>query len=185
MEQALAEPYRAVAYADQSYPALPLSDGEARTVADLRQVTMLLRHAVSEYHPKREFLTWTGLLLLVLGACRPGGAEARRDDRSERGATVSVSAAASGVRIVNDGAEPLAFAIFERGLSQRVRFAPCVDPGPACVRLPAGQAVVVPFDQVGGYTAGARGVVVYTWRVVPDGAAGYRAADLASRTVSL
>jgi hypothetical protein len=146
---------------------------------------MLLRHTASQHPPNRETLTCAGLLLLVLGACRPGGAEAWRDDRSDMGATASARATAPGVRLLNDGPEPLAFVIFERGLSERVRFAPCVDPGPTCVRLRVGQVVVVPFGQVRGYTASSREAVVYTWRVVPNGAGAYRAVDLTSRIVAL
>ena len=92
---------------------------------------------------------------------------------------------ASGIRLVNSGREPLAFTVFERGFSERVRFAPCVDPGPTCVRLPAGQSVVVPFGQIGGYEAGAREAVAYTWQVVPDGAGGYRMTEFKSQVLRL
>jgi hypothetical protein len=57
---------------------------------------MLLRDAVSQHRPHRGTLAGTGLLLIALGACRRGGAEARRDGRFDTGATTAVRATASG-----------------------------------------------------------------------------------------
>jgi hypothetical protein len=126
------------------------------------------------------------LVLVALTACAgDGGSLEPATVADDRANGVAATRTAVGLRLVNSGAEALAFTVFERGYAALVLFAPCVDPGPTCVRLPAGQSLVVPFGQIGGYTPGAREAVVYTWRVVPNGAGGYRAEDFTSRVVAL
>jgi hypothetical protein len=122
----------------------------------------------------------------LLAAC--GGADASlavTEVPTGTATSVTVARVATGLRLTNTGSAPLAFAIMERTYAALADIAACADPGPACVRLPAGQTVSVPFTEISGYAAGAREVIVYTWRVVPNGTGGYRAADFGSLVVRL
>ena len=132
-------------------------------------------------HPRHTAI----IAYVVLAACGGDGAPPQPDGRAGADVSAAVSPTASGLRLVNTGSSPLAFAVFEREFATRSLFAPCVDPGPACVRLPAGQSVVVPLDEIAGYTPRAREAVVYTWRVVRESAGGYRSGDFTSHVVRL
>ena len=133
----------------------------------------------------RARLHGAALAVVVAAACSGDGMMPEPDDQADPATSVTATATSSGVRLANPGSEPLAYAVFEREFSTRSLFSPCIDPGPACVRLPAGQSVVVPFAQITGYTSGAREVVAYTWRVVRDSTGSYRAADFKSQVLRL
>ena len=123
--------------------------------------------------------------LTLIAACGRGVVPPEPAAETAVAPNVTAARAAGGLRIVNAGDEPLALAVFERDFAARASFAPCIDPGPGCVRLPSGGSIVVPYAQITGYTTEAKAVVVYTWRVVPGRSGGYRAADLRSETVGL
>lgn len=117
-------------------------------------------------------------LLLLAGACSdstgPGAAP-----------SVSVSRSAGTIELRNPGPEPLAYFAIEVNLAARANWAPCTDPGPGCLRLPAHGAVTVPYAEITGYEPGATTALLFSWRVVPDAAGGYRVADLSSQAVGL
>lgn len=96
---------------------------------------------------------------------------------------VTATRVAGGVRLSNGTDRPVAYVVWNRGwLAQ---FAPCLDPGPGCVRLAAGASVVVPDAEIGGYAPGAPEAIVYWWHVVPDAAGGYRTEEVHEVVVRL
>ncbi len=118
-------------------------------------------------------------LLLASAACRRD-LTAPAPDAS---AQVTVSPVPDGLRLVNATDRPIAYTVFERGYL--ALFAPCLDPGPGCLRLATGARAVVPYAEIGGYTPDAREAIVYWWHLVPDGAGGYRAEEIHSIIVPL
>ena len=51
--------------------------------------------------------------------------------------------------------------------------AACTTVDVACLRLPANASVLVPFTEIGGYNANTTDeLIVWTWRVLPNGAGG-------------
>ena len=115
----------------------------------------------------------TGLLLASAGC--------RRDLTAPEpagSAQVTVDRTADGLRLGNATDRPIAYTVFERGYL--ALFAPCLDPGPGCLRLAPGASAVVPYAEIGGYSPGAREAIVYWWHLVPDGAGGYRAEEIHS-----
>lgn len=81
-----------------------------------------------------------------------------------------------GIELANGTEEPLAYAVWAQSFLGE--FAPCNDPGTACLRLDAGSRVVVPFDEIVGNGPDEREAVVRWWRVLSDGTGGYRVHDL-------
>src|SRR5215207_1926102 len=118
-------------------------------------------------------------LLLIAAAC--SGSSSPPDPGPS--AQVAVAPVAGGLRLRNDTDQPIAYTVFERGVL--ARFAPCLDPGPGCVRLAPGASAVVPYAEMGGYHPGATKAIVYWWHVVPDGAGSYRAGEIRSVVASL
>ena len=59
----------------------------------------------------------------------------------------------------------------------------CADPDPGCTRLPAGESVVVPFDQVMGYDGSTSQIIAISWHVKQDAAGGWYAGDIRADTV--
>jgi hypothetical protein len=127
----------------------------------------------------------TASLAALLAACGDDATLSTVTEVGDPRSSVTVTLATSGLRLTNVGTTPLAYAVFERTRAALIMFGPCLDPGPSCVRLPAGQTVTVPFSEIGGWAAGAREAVVYTWRVVPNPSGGYRMADFTSQVVRL
>lgn len=123
--------------------------------------------------------------VFVLGAVLWGSSGCRGDEPAQIGPLFAVSATriSGGVRIVNGTDEALAYAVWNPDFLGL--FAPCVDPTPACVRLGAWQTVDVADQDIVGYAPGAREAVVRWWRVIPDGAGGYRAGEVFEIPVSL
>ena len=118
-------------------------------------------------------------LLLAPASCRsdssaPGGAGLAR---------VTADRVEGGLRLVNATVRPVAYTVFEHGFL--AMFAPCLDPGPGCLRLAPGESTIVPYAEIGGYTPGAREAIVYWWHLVPDRAGGYRAEEIHSVIVPL
>jgi hypothetical protein len=120
-------------------------------------------------------------IVAVLAACARSG-----DPRDPAADTLlSATATSAGLTLGNPGDEPLAVAVFERETATRVMFDPCIDRTPACLRLPAGKTLTLPYADIMGWTPAAREVMVYTWRVEPNGQGGYRASGMTSRVVPL
>ncbi len=91
----------------------------------------------------------------------------------------------SGLRLENHTDEPIAFTAFDRGYAARIQFAPCLDTSPSCLRLPARTSIVVPYNDIGGYSPHTREVILYWWHLVPDPAGGYRADEIRATVVVL
>lgn len=96
---------------------------------------------------------------------------------------VSATVVAEGVRISNGTSTAVAYIIWNKGFLGL--FAPCIDPGPSCLRLPARQAVVVPFADIVGYSKTPPETVVYWWTVSSNGEGGYRIEKLHQITLLL
>ena len=86
--------------------------------------------------------------------------------------TVSALSTRSGILLTNRTDSAAAFAAMNSGLLAMI--APCIDPGPACLRLRAGGSLLVPYSEVMGYRTDLREVTVYWWHVVPATAGGYQ-----------
>ncbi len=98
------------------------------------------------------------LALLAAAACAPAATPP-----SSPAAAESPAAAAGGVLTLRNPTDrPLFFAVFEQGLSERVRFAPCTG-GADCPSIAPGGERRVAYAHIPGYHAGATQAVVYTW----------------------
>lgn len=91
---------------------------------------------------------------------------------------ISAKREATGVRITNQTNDARAYMINDpdwlavADLSFSVL---CTTTDPGCLRLPAKGSVLVPFADIGGYSASTTTVVIWTWRVVPNGVGGFQA----------
>ena len=120
--------------------------------------------------------------VLLLGACGQGPLDGSPLPGVQDEATVTVSRVAGGVRLVNGTGRGVAYVVSNPewlGL-----LALCEDPGPSCVRLAAGAAVVVPHAGIHGWEPGVRQAVVRWWHVEPAGA-GWRAGEIHEVPVAL
>ena len=92
-----------------------------------------------------------------------------------------------GIRLVNNTGRPVAYFAIESNTATLALWGACADPGPDCLRLPAGASTVIPLADVAGYEPGARSAIVYWWHVVPDPSAerGYRVTEIRSVVVEL
>ncbi len=124
-------------------------------------------------------------LFLIVESCWQGGdsgseaVEHVAQDATPRPEAVDgirVRRVRSGIELANGTEQPLAYAVWAQGFLGE--FAPCDDPGPTCLRLEPGARVVVPFDEIVGNGPDEVEAVVRWWRVVRDGAGGYRVDDL-------
>lgn len=109
--------------------------------------------------------------VVAIAACRPEGIST---DAALSG-KVSVIREQAGLRLTNHTDQGVAYAISNPdwlGL-----LAICNDPEPACIRLAAGESVLVPFTEVHGFDTGAEKITVHWWHVVPDGAGHFKATD--------
>ena len=85
---------------------------------------------------------------------------------------LNVRAQDSLLQIENTSSAPVHRFIVERAYAARINWAGCA--GPACPAIDAGAVVEIPYSLIAGYSSGAREAIVYWWRSVPDGAAGFR-----------
>ena len=99
------------------------------------------------------------------------------------GLLVSAVRVESGIRITNNTDRGIAYVVSNPQWLGLLGM--CEDPGPSCVTLAPGASVVVPFDEIHGYSTTATEASVFWWHVVPDGADGYRKEDLTTVFVSL
>lgn len=75
------------------------------------------------------------------------------------------------LRISNLTDQPRAYMAMDAGwlaLVDLSLIALCNTADANCLRLPANGSVLVPFSEVGGYSAATKEVTVWTWRVVPS-----------------
>ena len=118
-------------------------------------------------------MTHTSLLLLVAVLGTACVKEPVATELSSRG-TVSVAKVPQGIRLVNNTDRGVAYAISNPNWLGLLAI--CNDPEPACVRLAAGDTIVVPFAEIHGYDSSTERVSVYWWHVSPDGE-GHKASD--------
>jgi hypothetical protein len=118
-------------------------------------------------------------IALASSACQRDPTEARLGDT----ALVSVARVETGIRLTNNTDRPIAYTVSNPmwlGL-----LALCADPGPDCLRLKAGESVVVPYSEIYGYAADAKQANVAWWHVIPDGQGGYTQEEVFMVTVQL
>lgn len=97
--------------------------------------------------------------------------------------TVTATRVAGGVSISNGTERAIGYAVWNPnwlGL-----FAPCSDPGPACLRLKPGSLVTVPLDEIAGWDAQTTDAVVYWWQVLPTSSGGFQASEVGRVPLSL
>ncbi|HEX2091696.1 MAG TPA: hypothetical protein VHG28_04805 [Longimicrobiaceae bacterium] len=99
------------------------------------------------------------LLLCVVAAC-PGPTGIRTQGRLE------IRADGARLHLTNHAARPVYTFIVERATAALIDWAPCVDPA-KCEGIAPGQERRVPYEQIGGYTRGAREGIVYWWHLEP------------------
>lgn len=123
-------------------------------------------------------------VLLVASAITLSGCD-RDPVSAQLSSNVLVSAVRvqSGIRLTNNTDRGVAYVVSNpQWLGQ---LALCADPGPECVKLAPGASVVVPLDDIYGYSANATEASVFCWHVVPDGADGYKTENVTTVVVSL
>ena len=122
--------------------------------------------------------------LLVASAITLSGCD-RDPVSSELAGDVLVSAVRveSGIRITNNTDRGIAYVVSNPQWLGLLGL--CEDPGPECVKLAPGASVIVPLDEIYGYSATATEASVFWWHVVPDGADGYKTEDVTTVFVSL
>ena len=126
-------------------------------------------------------LALSAVLLLASAACQRESTPPERTGSLD----VAVTREAGRIRLANNTDRPLAYFAIESNTAMLALWAACADPGPGCLRLPAGGSVVVPHSEIAGYEPGVRSAIVHWWRVVPDGEGRYRVADMSSTVVAL
>ncbi len=125
----------------------------------------MTKDGVCDYFHSRVLAAF-GVILLA-SACA-GGEHAVPTQASSQGFSAEI--VAGGVRIQNNTQSGVAYTIWDEGFLALL--GPCVDPGPECVRLPAGATELVPESEIAAFGTTGR-LVVYWWHVVPDGRGGY------------
>ena len=119
---------------------------------------------------RRSFLPL--LFAAAIAACHSDGPTAVSNN------AVRVVREGSALRITNLSDEPRAYAAFDPNwlaLADLSLTAFCATQQPSCLRLPAHGSVLVKLTDVGGYSASTKTIVVWTWRVIPNGAGGLQA----------
>jgi len=107
-------------------------------------------------------------LALAVAACNDG-------PTAVGNGVVTVALEDGGIRIRNLTDAPRAYAAYDQDVLAVLDLsltAFCNTPDANCLRLPANGSVLVPFSQIGGYSASTRNIVVWTWRVVPSSTPG-------------
>ena len=100
------------------------------------------------------------------------------------GGALDVSAAPTGLRIVNNSVAPAYVFPIESQTAALANWAPCVNPV-ECRGIAAGADTTVPYAAIFGYTPGASGIIVYWWHLVPESGGGFRADSIRAVPVSL
>lgn len=119
--------------------------------------------------------------IALLAACRTESAPTETGPDAEN--AISARHVAGGVRIVNRTTKAVGYLVTNKdGLALA---SPCLDPGPACMRLEPGDTVVVPEADIIGRADKMTTAVVLHWIVVPDPAGGYRAAEVGEMIVKM
>jgi len=98
-------------------------------------------------------------------------------------ALVSVARVESGIRLTNNTDRPVAYTVSNPNWLGLLAL--CADPGPDCLRLKAGESVVVRYSEIYGYAPDAKEANVAWWHVIPDGQGGYTQEEVVLVTVQL
>jgi len=97
---------------------------------------------------------------------------------------VSVRAIGHEVQLTNHSTEQLFSFVIDRQAAAYTDWGPCGDPT-RCGGIAPGAVRGVPYSSIVGYTLTSREAIVYWWRMVPDGATGFRADSVRGIVVSL
>ena len=123
--------------------------------------------------------TVVALLALLAASCSP----VLEVERESSLAGLEAHAAPPALVLTNTGAEPIFHLAMELDFAAVALFAPCTDPN-SCPRLDPGQQKQIPLSEVAGYEPGReQQVIVYWWRLVPDGDSRWRVERLQSTQV--
>jgi len=88
---------------------------------------------------------------------------------------VTVRREGNGIPIVNQTTEARGCLAMDQdwmALADLSLYALCTTADSVCLRLPPNGSVLVPFSDVGGYSASTKKIAVWTWRVLPTGPGG-------------
>ena len=118
------------------------------------------------------------LLICVTAAAACGGKPTDPTEARIGWTSLDVQAAreAGGVRLTNSTAQPVAYAVWNRGWL--ALFAPCTTSGPDCPRLAPGASIIIPDEEIDGWAPGAPEAIVRWWHVLSDGSGGLRAGEV-------
>ena len=112
--------------------------------------------------------------LLILAATMALTSCADRVTAITNGA-VTVRKEATGIRIDNGTNQARAYLANDPewlALADLSLMAICETTDSGCLRIPANGTAHVPFSEIGGYSASTKTVLVWTWRVLPEGVGG-------------
>ena len=119
------------------------------------------------------------LLVLLAASCSP----LLEFERESSLAGLEAHAASPNLVLTNHGEEPIFHLAMEHDFAAVALFAPCTDPD-QCARLDPGQRKQIPLSEVPGYEPGReQQVIVYWWRLVPDGDGRWRVERMQSTQV--
>jgi len=113
----------------------------------------------------RAVLPLLPLLALTIGACN-GGPAAIGTPR------VRVSKVSDGIRVENLTDTGMGYFLVDQDVLALIDWIPCTTTTPDCLRLPAHNAVTIPFTSIVNYSSSTKSVAVYTWSVVDNGNGG-------------
>jgi hypothetical protein len=99
-------------------------------------------------------------------------------------AFLDVAAIPPALHLTNPSAKPVYYFAVERVYAARIDWAPCTTPQ-ACPSVPPHDEIVVPYQQIAGYTAGAQEAIVYWWHLESMGGGGLRPDSIRAAVVRL
>ena len=88
------------------------------------------------------------------------------------GGRLVVGVAPPVLHLTNRSPAPVYFFAIEGGLAMRANWGPCTDPA-HCRGIAAGGSFALPLDDVAGYHAEAKTLLVYWWHLIPGGPTGF------------
>ena len=112
---------------------------------------------------------------LVLASCS--------DSTAPRSDILRINILPDALELMNTSQKPVYAFIAERNSLALLDWAPCMDP--SCESVAVGGSMVVPYEDITGYTTGAAEAVVYHWHLVPDGADGFRPDSIRATIIAL
>ncbi len=100
------------------------------------------------------------------------------------GGQLAVRALPPLLELTNQSRAPVYVFTVERQAAAYTDWAPCTDPA-RCAAIKTGGTARVLYDEIVGYTAGAREAIGYWWHLVPDGQATLRPDSIRAKVVTL